>query len=161
MAKILYLQTPENFRFVPTVYSHGWSELLPFQLDSEKWILRYVFDSEKFENPVSGEISEGENRLKITLFDDYIDKKAEDKILKDVGHILRLDEDLSEFYEMTRDVENLSWISRLNAGRLLRSPTVFEDLVKTISTTNCSWSLTKKMISNLVEKLGKPSKSFT
>ena len=41
-----------------------------------------------------------------------------------------------------------------NAGRLLRSPTVYEDLVKTICTTNCSWALTKKMTANLVEKLG-------
>ena len=37
---------------------------------------------------------------------------------------------------------------------MLRSPTVFEDLVKTICTTNCSWALTVKMVTGLVENLG-------
>src|SRR5262249_11158505 len=43
------------------------------------------------------------------------------------------------------------------AGRLMRSPTVFEDLVKTMCTTNCSWALTKKMLVNMVDLLGEPS----
>jgi N-glycosylase/DNA lyase len=42
------------------------------------------------------------------------------------------------------------------AGRLLRSPTVFEDVVKTICTTNCTWSATVRMVSSLVESLGEP-----
>jgi N-glycosylase/DNA lyase len=42
------------------------------------------------------------------------------------------------------------------AGRLLRSPTVFEDVVKTICTTNCTWSATVRMVTALVENLGEP-----
>lgn len=42
---------------------------------------------------------------------------------------------------------------------MLRSATVFEDLVKTMCTTNCSWALTKSMVSNLVEKLGPATES--
>ncbi len=38
---------------------------------------------------------------------------------------------------------------------MLRSPTVFEDLVKMICTTNCSWALTVKMVTGLVENLGR------
>jgi N-glycosylase/DNA lyase len=38
---------------------------------------------------------------------------------------------------------------------LLRSPTVFEDLVKMICTTNCSWALTDKMVNALVDALGR------
>ena len=38
------------------------------------------------------------------------------------------------------------------AGRLLRSPTVFEDVVKTICTTNCAWSATVRMTSALVDR---------
>jgi N-glycosylase/DNA lyase len=81
-------------------------------------------------------------------------RQAEEKILRDVRHILRLDEDLRDFYKYTKAKKELAWIGKRNAGRLLRSPTVFEDLVKTICTTNCSWALTKKMTANLVEKLG-------
>jgi len=39
---------------------------------------------------------------------------------------------------------------------MLRSPTVFEDLVKTICTTNCTWSATERMVGALVGELGTP-----
>jgi len=41
----------------------------------------------------------------------------------------------------------------------LRAPTVFEDIVKTICTTNCSWALTQSMVTNLVGELGSPFKN--
>jgi 3-methyladenine DNA glycosylase/8-oxoguanine DNA glycosylase len=47
-----------------------------------------------------------------------------------VAHMFRLDEDLSGFYELVREDE-LAWYA-LGAGRMLRAPTVFEDVVKTI-----------------------------
>ena len=37
---------------------------------------------------------------------------------------------------------------------MLRSPSVFEDVVKMICTTNCTWALTEIMVNNLVDKLG-------
>jgi N-glycosylase/DNA lyase len=37
---------------------------------------------------------------------------------------------------------------------MLRSPTVFEDVIKTLCTTNCSWSLTRTMVHALVTNLG-------
>jgi N-glycosylase/DNA lyase len=40
---------------------------------------------------------------------------------------------------------------------MLRSPTVFEDVVKMLCTTNCSWSLTRAMVRNLVERAGPES----
>jgi N-glycosylase/DNA lyase len=38
---------------------------------------------------------------------------------------------------------------------MLRSPTVFEDAVKMICTTNCTWALTTVMITSLVQLLGR------
>jgi 3-methyladenine DNA glycosylase/8-oxoguanine DNA glycosylase len=79
---------------------------------------------------------------------------------------LRLDEDLSAFYQKMADIEadpprsfhlpRLSWVAERGAGRLLQSPTVFEDVVKTLCTTNCSWALTRLMVKSLVERLGEP-----
>jgi N-glycosylase/DNA lyase len=46
-------------------------------------------------------------------------------------HILRLDADLSGFYEAAAGDPDLAWVTR-GAARMLRSPTVFEDVVKTI-----------------------------
>jgi N-glycosylase/DNA lyase len=50
----------------------------------------------------------------------------------------------------------LAWAAR-GAGRLVRSPTVFEEVVKTICTTNCAWSATERMVGALVEHLGEPA----
>jgi len=67
--------------------------------------------------------------------------------------MLRLDADLSGFYSAARDDPDLAWV-HAGAGRMLRSPTVFEDVVKTICTTNCTWSATVRMTTALVENLG-------
>jgi len=74
-------------------------------------------------------------------------------VLPVVRHMLRLDEDLSDFYVVAKSDPDLAWATR-GAGRMLRSPTVFEDVVKTICTTNCTWSATVRMVSALVEHLG-------
>ena len=127
---------------------------MPFELDKENWRLSYVFTDEKSKNPVLAKIEEADGKLKLEIADGKINKKFEEKILRDARHILRLDDNLDEFYKLVKSERRLAWISEQNAGRLLRSPTVFEDLVKTVCTTNCSWALTKKMVTNLTEKLG-------
>ena len=38
---------------------------------------------------------------------------------------------------------------------MLRSPTVFEDVIKTVCTTNCAWSATVRMTTALVERPGR------
>jgi 3-methyladenine DNA glycosylase/8-oxoguanine DNA glycosylase len=77
-------------------------------------------------------------------------------VLAAVAHILRLDEDLSPFYAVAAADPDLAWATR-GAGRLVRSPTVFEEVVKTICTTNCAWSATERMVGALVEQLGEPA----
>ena len=69
---------------------------------------------------------------------------------------MRLDEDLSGFYELAAEDPELAWVTT-GAGRLVRSPTVFEEVVKTICTTNCAWSATERMVGALVEHLGEPA----
>src|SRR5436189_6010952 len=71
--------------------------------------------------------------------------------------MLRLDDDIGAFYQLLVDDDDFNWIAEQGAGRLLRSPTVFEDLVKMICTTNCSWALTEKMVTGLVTELGTAS----
>jgi N-glycosylase/DNA lyase len=77
-------------------------------------------------------------------------------LLERVRWILRLDADLSPFYALAADDPELAWAAR-GAGRIIRAPTVFEDVVKTICTTNCAWSATERMVSALVEHLGQPA----
>jgi 3-methyladenine DNA glycosylase/8-oxoguanine DNA glycosylase len=79
-----------------------------------------------------------------------------DELAAQLRHMLRLDDDLSTFYARAADDPDLAWAAQ-GAGRLLRSPTVFEDVVKTICTTNCTWSATVRMVSALVGELGRPA----
>ncbi len=81
-------------------------------------------------------------------------RRALARVERDVRHIFRLDDDMREFYEAVASEPEFVWIAKDGAGRLLRAPTVFEDLVKSICTTNCSWSLTTKMVAGLVSGLG-------
>jgi len=73
-----------------------------------------------------------------------------------VRRVLNLDEDLSPLYEVAKTDVDLAWIA-VGAGRMARGATVFEDVVKTICTTNCTWSSTVRMVGALVENLGEAS----
>jgi N-glycosylase/DNA lyase len=58
--------------------------------------------------------------------------------------MFRFSDDLSGFYRRIAADERLTWATR-GAGRILASPSVFEDVIKTICTTNCAWSATERM----------------
>jgi N-glycosylase/DNA lyase len=149
----LKIPTPKNFSFRRTVASHGWYGLLPFSLDNEKWELsRVIDDGEK--TPVTIFMTSRKNNVLLRV-SRPLNKRETDIVLRDARHILRLDDDLQHFYLATATDPEFSWIAEQGAGRLLRSPTVFEDLVKMICTTNCSWALTVKMVTGLVENLGR------
>lgn len=151
------IRTPLNFNFKRTVLSHGWYDLLPFEFDEKKWSLVRVLDV-GLKEPVSVEITATKRELKINANAKTLSQRAVEKIKRDVRHIFRLDDDLSEFYGLMKDESEFVWVASTGSGRLLRSPTVFEDLVKTICTTNCAWSMTDKMVKGLVQNLGQKSK---
>lgn len=81
---------------------------------------------------------------------------ARAELVERVRHVLALDRDLSAFYEKAASDPDLSWVTA-GAGRMIRSATVYEDVVKTICTTNCAWSSTVRMVGALVEQLGIPA----
>ena len=150
----LTIPTPSEFDFLTTVRSHGWYDLAPFNFGEGAGELRYVFTDTSGRKAATGRIAGTKRELKVRLSNSSV---PQGKIVRDVRHILRLDDDMAEFYEAARREDRLHWAAEIGAGRLLRSPTVFEDAVKTLCTTNCSWALTKKMVENLVEKLGSPA----
>ena len=147
----LKIPTPTNFSFRRTVASHGWYQLPPFGL--ENWELSRVIDVGK-KPPVTIFLTERKNRVRVRAARP-LNKSEATIVLRDARHVLRLDDDLEPFYLATVSDPEFSWIGKQGAGRLLRSPTVFEDLVKMICTTNCSWALTLKMVHGLVNNLGR------
>jgi N-glycosylase/DNA lyase len=147
------IKTPRDFNYRRTVLSHGWCALQPFELDQKSWTLVRVLDLAQGE-PVIVEIS-SRNRVINISTSRRVGKKASAEIERAVRRMFRLDDDLREFYRATTADPDFTWVEQQGAGRLLRSPTVFEDLVKMICTTNCSWALTQKMVAGLVQHLGR------
>ena len=152
------IETPANFDLEAAVCGHGWYDLAPFVWDAQGQTLEYVFRCEKGRNVSNGTIFARDGSLAVKLDRSTVDRR---KAERDVRHILRLDDDMVDFYEVASTVQGTRWVAGRGAGRLLRSASVFEDMVKTLCTTNCSWSLTRKMVANLVEKLGDPAGSGT
>lgn len=147
MAKFV-VGVPDDFSYRFTVRGHGWYDLAPFQLEGDR--LSFVASRGNDGRPVTVFVGEHAGGLEIE-----VDAGCDlDGVKADVRHILRIDEDLTEFYSRIEQSKAILWAKQNGAGRLLRSSTVWEDLVKTICTTNCSWSLTRIMVANLVDKLG-------
>jgi N-glycosylase/DNA lyase len=139
-----------------TLASHGVAALPPQRLDEEAWTLEATV-------PVGGgrartvRVGAGKRgHAAVELLGGAAGVRDRERLLGTVRHMLRLDDDLSPFYAVAAGDEDLAWAAA-GAGRMLRSPTVFEDVVKTVCTTNCSWALTTKMTTALVEHLGDPA----
>jgi 3-methyladenine DNA glycosylase/8-oxoguanine DNA glycosylase len=69
---------------------------------------------------------------------------------------LGLDQNFSAFYSATRGEPKLARAAAQAMGRVLRSPTLFEDVLKTTATTNTTWGGTIRMIDALVRLCGEP-----
>lgn len=154
-ASRITIPTPSNFNFWRTAYSHGWCDLDPFSFDLEKKELRRVLSLKRkvlVECRMRGEnhqaIIHVTSRSRLTS-----GQLAETK--STIRTMLRLDEEFAPFHTSARKHPQFRWIAQSGAGRLLRAPTVFEDAVKMICTTNCTWALTKIMVTNIAQCFGK------
>lgn len=149
------LKTPPSFNFWRTVYSHGWCSLPPFFVNKEEHSLSRMLELNNGALVLC--VLKERNQKVSVAFSSHgaitSDQKSEIRNL--LSRCLRIDEDLSEFYREAARHPGSRWIPKAGAGRLLRAPTVFEDVVKMICTTNCSWSLTESMVGNLTTLLGK------
>ena len=132
---------------------HGWVSLAPHRWagDNEPWhtllrLGRQVVGA--------GVVQRGAHlHAKITAAR-KLGPRQLDSVRRQLRHMLRIDCDLSPFWRACRKRPAFTWVARRGAGRLLRSASMFEDLMKLLLTTNCSWSLTESMTNNLVEAAG-------
>jgi N-glycosylase/DNA lyase len=129
-----------------TIHSHGFVELPPMEVDASVPALTVAL----LDGLRARTLTIGPGRRGHAL---VTSESSAARLVPVVRHMLRLDEDFSGFYALVAADPDLSW-SALGAGRMIRSPTVFEDVVKTICTTNCAWSATERMVGALVGDLG-------
>lgn len=147
----LIADSPFDFHAVRT--SHGWHRLAPFHDDDSGVLLRWLQLADG--TIVRLDLAEAPNGVHLTIESSaplHGDRRAE--IVAAVRWMLGLDLDLREFYALAAEEPRLRQAVAQRAGRLLRSPTLFEDVVKTILTTNTTWAQTKAMNRRLVETLG-------
>jgi N-glycosylase/DNA lyase len=151
----LELKTPSRFNFWRTVHSHGWCALPPFSVDKKNGTLSRILELES--SDLVDCVLKGERgKIVVTCSSPVaLTGTQRARIANILSDCLRLNEDLAEFYKEANQYPHHRWIPKAGAGRLLRAPTVFEDVVKMICTTNCSWSLTEVMVGNLTSLLGK------
>ncbi len=155
--KTIRLAAPPAFTFERCVEAHGWFDLPPFRWDPSSGTLTRALDTGRA-STVAVVIRAARNRhgVEIELAGRPPGRRTVAEVSRQVRRMLRLDEDLGAFYAEACRVSrpDLRWAGPAGAGRLLRAPTVFEDLVKLICTTNCSWSLTRSMVTKLTDTLG-------
>lgn len=143
------VQVPSAFQFRSTLLSHGWIELAPFHADKDFTRLHRIH------RLYSGRVihftvrTSDSDALVIETGDDRLDREEQEEVADAVRRIFQLDLDLSPFYELLRGDDRYGWVERRGAGRLLRSPSVWEDVAKTLLTTNTTWAMTRGMVRRL------------
>jgi 3-methyladenine DNA glycosylase/8-oxoguanine DNA glycosylase len=118
----------EPVDFARTIASHGVAELPPNRLDLEARVLETTLPIPRGARPIR--LTERRRKLRINAVADSVDERARDALTATVSHMFRFDENLFDFYKLVKEDGELSWCA-VGAGRMLRAPTVFEDVVKT------------------------------
>jgi N-glycosylase/DNA lyase len=136
-----------------TLNSHGFVDLPPMEPADDYRSLEITLPVGRG-RPRTVRIHEGRRGYgRVSVTGPALSRAAGERLFAAVRHVLRLDADLSGFYAMAAEDPDLSWATS-GAGRMVQSPTVFEDVVKTICTTNCAWSATERMVGAIVQHLG-------
>jgi 3-methyladenine DNA glycosylase/8-oxoguanine DNA glycosylase len=136
-----------------TIMSHGVADLPPAQIDEEArtYTTTIALPTGRPRTILIREGAPGFARVEVE------GRNPGERTTRDLEQaarqILNLDEDLSEFYALVANDPDLSWAAA-GAGRMLRTPTVYEAVIKTVTTTNVAWSATVRMVTALVENLG-------
>ncbi len=137
-----------------TITSHGVAELPPARVDEEARTMEITLRADGVVR--TARVSEGSPAAARVELLGRVGPRQAERLLESARHVLRLDEDLSEFYALAAADPELAWAAA-GAGRMVRSATVFEEVVKTVCTTNCTWSATQRMVGALVANLGTPA----
>jgi 3-methyladenine DNA glycosylase/8-oxoguanine DNA glycosylase len=149
------VKTPPKFSWTATIAAHGWYQLAPYRFDRAENRLHATWRGVDAA-PLGVVLAPGDGVLRATP-DRPIGDQAREKLKEVVRYAFALDVDLSGLHRVCRKEPPLRWIARRGYGRLLRGEDVFEDALKTLLTTNCTWAQTRAMVERLVATSGRPA----
>lgn len=154
----LEFKVHSDYRLWSLVVSHGWSVLPPFQIDRARHSLSFATLLSDGSPAVLAARQRGNVVTVDVASSDLIAPQRRAELRRIATAVLRFDEDLTRLHRESRRHPAFRWVPRYGAGRILRAASAYEDAVKMILTTNCSWSLTEAMVGRLVEHLGVPAR---
>ena len=147
----LTVPTPAGFVYKRTLNSHGWCRLAPFRVDQRERLHGVLA------RPQGGAIAYrlAPYRGRISVATAAPLSVTDRRLLRDTTRrVLGLDLDLAGFHGRVKHVDGMQWIAATGSGRFLRCASPFEDLIKLILTTNCSWAFTTQMARAMVDGYG-------
>ncbi len=147
------LKPPTPFNLPAVVRSHGWAQMSPFTETPDHglaYILRLSSGKVlRFEVHANNSDLAIETTTSLT-------KLEQAELSRTIIWMLDLNQDFSEFYALAQHEPKLVKMVERQAGRVLRSPTLFEDVIRTILTTNTLWKHTLRMCRELTSRYGDP-----
>ncbi len=149
----LVLETPCLFHLRDVVFSHGWVHLAPTGWDEAAGTLT------RLERLPDGSVVHLGLRAAAggVLLRSDAPEDALPELAARARWILAMDADLAGFHQLCARHAALHRVAERGLGRVLRSPTVWEDLVKTLFSVNTTWRQTVAMNARLVARYGAPS----
>jgi 3-methyladenine DNA glycosylase/8-oxoguanine DNA glycosylase len=147
-----------------TALSHGWYQIPPFEWDDDACVLALAVAGprrtvRRLEMWQSRRRQGSEPRRTLRLRWRGTGKAPDLSAAGDVvaqgralaRRVLNLGVDLGPFYALCSKRESLAWVVTAGAGRVLRGPTVFSDVVSSICGTNTHWKMAVRSVHRLAE----------
>ncbi len=150
------------FSLKATALGHGWHECAPFSWCEAAGCLQVIERCGDMPVRLSfTEVSRNRRsvRLALTVEAEALDKSIRAIMRRRAAVMLGLDRDLSAFYALAAEHPKLAPVIDVGAGRLLRSASMTENIIKTICATNVNWTQAVKMI-NRIAQLGPCPRHF-
>jgi N-glycosylase/DNA lyase len=147
------------FDFHHAVTGHGWYQLAPYQYDEANHILTWpqrLPGGGMVRVRLSGSAA-GEPEPWLRAEIDAASPPADSDwrfLAQTIGWVMNSERDLQPFYQHAARVPGYEKAIAQAQGRFLRSPSLFEDFVKVICTTNTTWGQTKGMVRALIAGWG-------
>lgn len=152
------LPVPRDYLLPRDYCSYGYFLLEPNHWEPRTATLSRILDLERGGGPTRLDINqpgEGKSRIGKPLAvrsDRFLTKPEREEAKRLLTRMLRLD----ETHDHIRDFHQIDTrFRRSGRGRLMRSPTLFEDVIKTVTSCNVTWPSTIIMNRRLCEVVGR------
>jgi len=143
--------TPKDFKNI--LFSHGWLVLAPYEYIEKPLSMKFPYDLPDGQGIIEIKAAGRECEL-------VVHKGSPKTAQKLTERVLALDVDFKRLYRLAAGNPNFDWFKKRKFGRLLRTPTLFEDCLKTILSANTVFKRTITMSQKLVDTYGKKIDRF-